>query len=135
MLEGPISNIGVRGIRKAAKMALKWPQKMSAEEMRWACFNNYIFIDAEGGTGGGIFRTMYGRFLAEAAEITERKRLAEIGQELQDIGDAWQVVAEIFKRGAEMDDPAAILPETTEPMMEIADREDVIWTELRGLAS
>jgi len=44
-------------------------------------------------------------------------------------------VAEIFKRGSEIDDPASILPETTAPLIEIADREKDIWTELRGLAS
>ncbi len=135
MLEGPISNIGVRGIRKAAKMAPKWPNKMTSEELRWTCFNTYIFIDAEGGTGGGIFRYMYGRFLAEAAGITGQPRLAEIGRELHAVGDTWQAVAQIFKRGSELDDPASILPETTEPLLEIADAEESIWNELRDLAS
>ena len=27
-----------------------------------ACFNGFIFIDATGGSGGGIFRYMYGRY-------------------------------------------------------------------------
>ncbi len=135
MLEGPITNIGVKGIRKAAKMALNWPGKMTPEELSWACFNNYIFIDAEGGTGGGIFRYMYGRFLAEAAEITGQPRLAEIGRELHAVGDTWQAVAQIFKHGAEIDDPASILPETTDPLMEIAEVEESLWIELRDLAA
>jgi hypothetical protein len=133
MLAGPISNFGVRGIRKAASMTLKWLGKMTREEIGWACFNNYIFIDAEGGTGGGIFRYMYGRFLAEAAEITGEARLAEVGVALHAVGDRWQFVAEIFKRGSEIDDPASILPETTAPLMEIADLEESIWVELQNL--
>jgi hypothetical protein len=133
MLEGPISNLGVRGIRKAAERVRKWPDTMDAETLRWACFNNFIFIDAQGGTGGGIFRYMYSRFLKEAAGITGDARLAEVGEELRTIGDKWQVVAETFKRGAEMEDPAAVLPETTEPLLELADLEEAAWTRLRGL--
>jgi hypothetical protein len=133
MLEGPISNIGVRGIHKAAKKILAWPEIMNEEELRWSCFNTYIFIDAEGGTGGGIFRYMYGRFLEEAAGITGIKTLTEIGEEIRVIGDKWQGVAEIFERGSKAKDPTAVLPETTEPMMEIADLEEGSWRRLREI--
>ena len=133
MLEGPISNIGVRGIRKAAKKVLEWPKIMNDEELRWSCFNTYIFIDAEGGTGGGIFRYMYGRFLEEAAGILGTKELAQIGGEMLVIGDKWQEVAAIFKRGSEAKDPAAVLPETTESLLEIADLEDESWRRLREI--
>ena len=60
---------------------------MEEEKARWACFNAFIFIDATGGTGGGIFRYMYSRFLKEAAEICDNNRLADIGDDLQLIGD------------------------------------------------
>ncbi|MFQ5810271.1 MAG: BtrH N-terminal domain-containing protein, partial [Armatimonadota bacterium] len=52
MLEPPITNIGVKGIRKAADRVLKWPGIMDDDQLRWACFNTFIFIDATGGTGG-----------------------------------------------------------------------------------
>ncbi len=133
MLEGPISNIGVRGIRKGAKQTLKWPEIMNADEIRWACINNFIFIDATGGTGGGIFRYMYGRFLEEGAEITGDGRIGEIGRKMRSIGDLWQEVAEIFRRGSEMDNPAEVLPETTAPLMKIADQEEEAWTHLREI--
>ncbi len=133
MLEGPISNIGVQGIRKAAKKVMEWPKLMSDDELSWSCFNTYIFIDAEGGTGGGIFRYMYGRFLEEAAGIMGIKGLAQIGEEMRVIGDKWQEVAEIFQRGSEAKDPAALLLETTEPMLEIADLEEEAWRRLREI--
>ncbi len=133
MLEGPISNIGVRGIRKAAQKVLEWPKIMNEEEIRWSCFNTYIFIDAEGGTGGGIFRYMYGRFLEEVAGIVGINKLSEIGEEMRVIGSKWQEVARIFKRCAGTKNPAALLPETTEPMMEIADLEEGAWKRLREM--
>jgi hypothetical protein len=133
MLEGPISNFGVRGIRRAHKETLKWPAKMDQEELRWACFNNFIFIDATGGTGGGIFRYMYARFLKEAADITGDQRLANCGDALRAVGDRWQEVAEGFKAAYEAPDPADRLPEIVAPLPEIADREEAIWTELREM--
>jgi hypothetical protein len=131
MLEGPISNLGVRGIRKAAQRVLDWPATMSGEELRRSCFNTFIFIDASGGTGGGIFRYMYARFLREAAEILGDPHFAELGDDLRSIGDSWQEVAEIFKRASKPEaDAVGLLAETTDPLSEIADREAALWSEL-----
>jgi hypothetical protein len=130
MLEPPIRNIGVKGIRKAAQRTLKWPDQMDEGELRFTLFNTFIFIDATGGTGGGIFRYMFSRFLREAAEITGDMRLNQSADAFQHIGDRWQEVAAIFKQGWKADDPAAVLPETTTPLMEIADLEEAAWMRL-----
>lgn len=131
MLEPPISNIGVKGIRKAAERALKWPSQMDEDELRFTLFNMFIFIDASGGSGGGIFRYMFSRFLRQAAEIMGDVRLNESADEFQHIGDRWQEVAVIFKRGWEAEDPVAVLAETTAPMMQLAYLEEAAWTRLR----
>jgi hypothetical protein len=135
MLEGPISNLGVRGIRKAAAETLKWPDIMSKEELRWTCFNTFIFIDAEGGTGGGIFRYMYARFLEEAAILSSENRLTQAAAELKRAGNLWQEVAHIYQDGAEAHEPAEILPKTTEPLLKIADLEEATWHQLRSIVS
>ena len=128
MLEPPVSNFGVKGIRKTAKRALTWHKAMDDDELRRTCQKIFIFIDAMGGTGGCIFRYMYSRFLEEAAALTGERRLEEIGGTVRDIGDCWQEVACIFKRAADTDvDPKDILPETTTPLLEIADREEKVW--------
>ncbi len=128
MLDPPVSNFGVKGIRKTANRVLKWPEFMENDELRRTCFNTFIFIDAMGGTGGGIFRYMYSRFLEEAAALTGEGRLEEIGGTMREIGDHWQEVAGIFKQSAAKDvEPKEILPETTAPLLEIADQEERIW--------
>jgi len=133
MLEPPITNLGVKGIRTAAQRTLKWPQIMDEEQLRWACFNVFIFIDATGGTGGGIFRYMYGRFLKEAAELTGDGRLAQAAEEMRGIGHQWQQVARTFSKAHTAPDPAALLAEATAPMLAIADQEQAVWERLRGI--
>ena len=132
MLEPPIANFGVEGIRTAAKRTLRWPQQMSETQLRAACINVFIFIDATGGTGGGIFRYMYGRFLGEAARLIGDARLADVGEQMLSIGDRWQEVARIFKEAYAAPDPASALPQATALMRAISDMEQATWTRLRS---
>lgn len=133
VLEPPITNLGVSGIRKAASRMPKWPEVMSPDEVRYACFNTYIFIDAAGGTGGGIFRYMYGRFLLEAATITGDARMEEVGEQFRLIGDRWQTVAAMCREAAEAADPGAILSKVRGPLLEIASCEEQAWRALQSI--
>ena len=130
MLAPPIANFGVKGIRKAIRETAKWPDVLDADALRRTCFNVAMFIDHRGGTGGGIFRYMYGRFLGEAASITGEPRLAEAGTDLTAIGDRWEEVAAAFAAAAEASHPADLLESATKPMHEIADREQDLWERL-----
>jgi hypothetical protein len=130
MLAPPIANFGVKGIRKAIRETRRWPDSLDADALRRTCFNVAMFIDHRGGTGGGIFRYMYARFLGEAASITGEPRLAAMGTELTAIGDRWEEVAAAFAEASQAENPADLLVTATEPMGEIADREQDFWERL-----
>jgi hypothetical protein len=132
MLEPPISNIGVKGMRKAAQMVPRWPDKLDADELRFALFNAYIFISPVGGTGGGSFRYMFSRFLGEAAEITGDTRLEESAGEFQHIGDRWEELGEWFRQTSEAPDPAALLGACAAPLDALADLEEEAWRRLQS---
>ena len=127
MLEPPIANLGVKGIRKARAETLKWPKVLDPAALRRTCFNVALFIDHRGGTGGGIFRYMYARFLVEAADIVPEPHLGAMASDLVAIGDRWEQVAAGFARAAEAPDPADLLGEATAPLPEIAAREEEFW--------
>ena len=133
MLAPPIANLGVKGIRKAIRETMRWPEVLDAAALRRTCFNVAMFIDHRGGTGGGIFRYMYARFLGEAASITGEARLTGMGTELAAIGDRWEEVAAFFAKAAQADSPADLLETATEPMRDIADREQDFWERLDAM--
>jgi hypothetical protein len=133
MLEPPISNMGVKGIRKAAKRVPKWGDVLDADLLRWSLFNAYIFINAAGGTGGGSFRYMFGRFLRECAGITGEARLAASADAFKHIGDKWEALGMWYKDASDAEDPAALLPEVAAPLLELADLEQAAWLQLKEI--
>ena len=133
MLEPPIRNIGVAGIRKAAQMVPKWPDKLDADALRFALFNTYIFISPVGGTGGGTFRYMFSRFLRECAEISAEPRLARSADEFQRIGDEWEELGEWFRDTSKASAPAEVLGECVEPLNHLADLEEAAWAQLQEI--
>lgn len=131
MLEPPISNLGVRGVRKASQRIREWPGILSEQDIRATCINSAIMIDERGGTGGGLFRYIYGRFLEEAAGITGLAGLRAIGRQMQEIGDCWEQVAEHFSRAYMAPNPAVELDQVCAILPEIANREEAAWSALR----
>lgn len=135
MLEPPISNIGVAGIRKTAVLLPQWPALLSPEQLKWTLFNVYIFISPVGGSGGGAFRYMLSRFLCEAAERLQDNRFEASAHAFHTIADAWEEVAAWAKTQSEADNPAAHLEEASQPIQALANQEEQAWTTLLNLAN
>lgn len=134
MLKPPITNLGVKGIHKAARRIKDWPNLLNEEDLRATCINTAIMIDARGGTGGGLFRYMYARFLNEVAALTGERQLVEIGKDVHAIGDQWQVAAGLFERAGESRQPASLLGEVCDLLPQIAAQEQLAWQRLLALS-
>jgi len=51
----------------------------------------------EDGTGGGLFRYLYSRFLKEAGELLGNKELVDLGQRYNQIGQKWTSIAKLIR--------------------------------------
>jgi hypothetical protein len=95
MLEPPFGPFaGIPALERLAEETGAWPE--AVEDWQWCARFAYQVIERRG-TGGGCFRLMYSRFLAEAGR--EEAPLAA------QAAARWTELAEAFKAASEKDDP------------------------------
>jgi hypothetical protein len=129
MLNPPIRNLGVAGIRTAAKRVERWPKDLSPDDLRTALFNLYVFVEI-GGTGGGLFRLLYARFLAEAAQITGDARLADSARTFTALGERWTAMALPMQAAFEVQNPGEQVEPAARALAELAEMEQSAWEDL-----
>ena len=93
MLNPPISNFGLKGIKKWAKTVPMWPQQFTGLNLYGCLMNVYIYIEI-GGSGGSSFRPMYAQFLREASAILDNPELEEVAALYEESGKIWSKIAE-----------------------------------------
>jgi hypothetical protein len=85
---------GLPALERLAAEAGAWPE--AAADWQWCARFAYQVIERRG-TGGGCFRPMYGRFLAEAGRPEAPLAL--------EAGERWTELAAAFKAASESDEP------------------------------
>lgn len=129
----PIPIVGVKGIRKIAKLIRKWPKTKGVKTA-----NHYlgqiVRMQEEIGTGGGGFRYIYAAFLQEAGKILGNEKLLALSGEMTLIGDQWRDFAldasRIYKNRsntAAIDQYDAVALQ----LEALADREEAFFKQLR----
>jgi len=121
MFYPPIKNLGVKGINYFANEIVKWPKLFPPENalFRQLYEVNYVMME-ENGTGGGLFRYLYSKFLKEAGEILNNKKLADLAQRYHQIGQKWTTIAKLVRETPE--NPANV-HEARKILLEVASEE------------
>jgi butirosin biosynthesis protein H-like/uncharacterized protein DUF4872 len=111
---------GLGAVDRLAEEAGSWPEV--AEDWQWCARFGYQVIERRG-TGGGAFRLMYSRFLAEAGRPE-----AELAAEA---AECWTTLAGAFHAASERDDPEPQLwREIDDAARRVAEAERRLWTAL-----
>ena len=121
MLEPPFGEFGgLPAVERLAAEAGAWPE--TVEDWQWCARFAYQVIERRG-TGGGCFRPMYSRFLAEAGR--EEAPLAA------EAAVRWTELADAFRAASESDEPVAELWSAVGAAgARVAESERRLWTAL-----
>ena len=92
MLNPPIKNIGLAGIKRWAETVVKWPEQFKGMNLFGALMNGFMYIEISG-TGGSAFRSMYAQFLEEASAVLNKPALNEGAQMMRQSATIWTEIA------------------------------------------
>lgn len=92
-LNPPISNLGYKGISKAAKLVPTWRDTMDDDSIR-----TVGMLMERGGTGGGLFRNFYADFLSEASDYLNSPALSQAEKLFRQSARMWTAVAGHIER-------------------------------------
>jgi hypothetical protein len=122
MLEPPFGEFGgLPAVERLAAEAGAWPQ--TVDDWQWCARFAYQVIERRG-TGGGCFRAMYSRFLAEVDRASEAELAAAASA-------AWTDLAEAFRVASESDEPnARPWDKVSQAAERVATAERQLWTAL-----
>lgn len=122
---------GIAGMRRAAQDLPRWTEITA--EWPFAARFGYQIIEKRG-TGGGLFRGLYARYLEEAGEIVPAVAAARLAEEMAALAERWTKIAAVFKRISESKDPAGFR-EVRELFLRVADAEERFWRRAAGVVS
>jgi hypothetical protein len=130
MLHAPIKNMGVMGIRTAGQHMRTWPETMDDRTLTAACANAALYIRADAGTGGGLFRWMYARFIREAAQLLNEAELNAAADGLQEAGNRWEKVADLLEALKTCADMRRVSDELATELDELSEIEQHCWEKI-----
>jgi len=126
---------------------MKWPDitrgdvydpiqfKAQIPMLKLNLFLAYAFIE-EAGTGGGLFRRIYSRFLREAGHILHAEILAEASDLMMKSADTWTEIADILLTASEVqqDKVKNVLAKAQTKIVECAEIEEKTFKLLTSVA-
>ena len=92
MVNPPIRNIGLKGIKKWSDLIVQWPKLFPVEKLGQALQQGFIYIET-GGTGGSAFRPMFARYLKEVHEHFPLTGLDAVISKYEESARIWSEIA------------------------------------------
>ncbi|MFK4789872.1 BtrH N-terminal domain-containing protein [Microbacterium sp. ZW T5_56] len=135
-LNPPIANVGGRGVRTAARKLPAWLDRVADPSTDLPLIASLM---ERGGTGGGLFRTLYRDFLVEARDVVApdlaEAEAAAWGESIDLFAESavlWTRAAELIEAAGREREPR-LLAEASTVLNTIADRETTAMERLRTL--
>jgi hypothetical protein len=128
-LNPPITNIGYKGIFKAAKAIFEWFHSSKNIEQE---FRHTARLMEKGGTGGALFRNLYRDFLKESYELLGLKALNDAYEQFTEIANMWNTVSACFEKVSESKD-IAYIEQASAVMKAISEKEKMAMKLLSSL--
>ncbi|HEU5360559.1 MAG TPA: BtrH N-terminal domain-containing protein [Candidatus Deferrimicrobiaceae bacterium] len=121
---------GVSGIRRMAGEIRRWPEMTG--EWAFAARFGYQIIEKRG-TGGGLFRRIYARYLDEAASHHPPLAGARLAEKMVPVAEGWTKIAGRLKEISEEKNPGSF-SRLSDPLLRQADMEQAFWEEAASVA-
>lgn len=132
-LNPPLKNTGLSAILYFSEETRKW-ENWSADKLQRAALNAFVKIDQIGGTGGGAFRSMYGAFLLESADLLSAPALGAIGEQYLVLSEDWNEVGRMLYTLYQGEQPG-ILVDIRNRLVRIANFEEGLANQLTRVIS
>jgi hypothetical protein len=88
---------GVAGLDRFAEELPAWSRRVSGEADRSWCFRFAYQVIERRGTGGGLFRALYARFLEEAERLVPSLARLGLSARMRELAERWTTLAQAFK--------------------------------------
>ncbi|KQV79758.1 hypothetical protein ASD15_17130 [Massilia sp. Root351] len=129
-LNPPIRNLGYKGVLKSSESVTRWLDEIDNPA---GSLPIIAMLMERAGTGGGLFRKMYGRFLKQGQELTGLAALGSVATGFDAIAAQWTAVAGLIEQAGTCSSRDA-LSEASRLMAEISGRERSAFMTLAALA-
>jgi len=99
---------GVSALERFAAELPEWPARAADEADRAWCFRYGYQVIERRGTGGGLFRALYARFLAEAETAVPGLAALGLSRRMRTLAEAWARLGAAFRAVSE--EPGGVVP-------------------------
>lgn len=130
-LNPPIKNIGYKGVLHTSRKIGGWLEEVANPSESLPIIG---MLMERAGTGGGMFRKIYARFLQESYELTQVATLDSAAQEFSQIAELWSEVAELIERGGKEGSRDSLL-RAAKLLAELSSREKKQFSDLEAAAN